>query len=126
MPTRPLRACARPGCPARVSGGYCPACARPTGWSAPGRASAVERGYDWSWHKLRTRILRDEPLCRPCRLRGVLTAAVEVDHIVPLCDGGTHDHDNLRPICRRCHQAKTTRDRYRGRKGPDAFTGQRP
>jgi len=31
----------------------------------------------------------------------------ELDHIVPLVDGGTHDDDNLQTLCTPCHKRKT-------------------
>lgn len=31
----------------------------------------------------------------------------ELDHIVPLIDGGTHDDDNLQTLCTPCHTTKT-------------------
>lgn len=33
----------------------------------------------------------------------------EADHIVPRSLGGTHDLDNLRTLCLRCHRAETAR-----------------
>jgi 5-methylcytosine-specific restriction endonuclease McrA len=32
----------------------------------------------------------------------------ELDHIVPLIDGGSHDFSNLQTLCTPCHQRKTT------------------
>ena len=34
-------------------------------------------------------------------------AAADVDHIVPLADGGTDDEDNLQVLCKCCHGLKT-------------------
>lgn len=31
---------------------------------------------------------------------------LQVDHIVPLCDGGENAKINLRPLCRDCHRDK--------------------
>lgn len=39
-----------------------------------------------------------------------VTAAVEVDHVVPLSKGGADDDDNRQGLCVPCHQAKTARD----------------
>jgi len=56
----------------------------------------------------RERQLATEPYCRDCReLDGIERPAAEVDHIVPLADGGTNDDDNLRSLCRPCHAART-------------------
>ena len=34
----------------------------------------------------------------------------EVDHIIPLEQGGTHDETNLQALCKPCHSAKTARE----------------
>lgn len=34
--------------------------------------------------------------------------ATEVDHIVPLCDGGGDTSDNKQALCHACHVSKTT------------------
>jgi 5-methylcytosine-specific restriction endonuclease McrA len=36
--------------------------------------------------------------------------AWELDHVVPLADGGTHELANLQTLCRPCHRAKTARE----------------
>lgn len=75
---------------------------------------------------------RDRGVCRACRLdtRGLArevrgrgrTARLrklgfkprgslwELDHIVPLIDGGGHDLDNLQTLCVPCHEKKTARE----------------
>ena len=45
-------------------------------------------------------------LCVKCGL-----PAQEADHILPIALGGSHDRQNLQPLCRDCHKAKTTNDR---------------
>jgi len=61
-------------------------------------------GSSYAWRKLRTAILAQEPLCRVCMGKGRVTAASEVDHILPLHMGGVElDAGNCRPICRQCH-----------------------
>ncbi len=50
------------------------------------------------------------------RVRGSLW---EVDHVVPLIDGGPHDLENLQTLCTPCHKRKTAseaRDRAEQRK----------
>jgi hypothetical protein len=34
--------------------------------------------------------------------------ATEIDHILEVANGGTDDIENLQPLCRMCHQAKTS------------------
>ncbi len=103
MPTAPRRPCPRPGCPNLVPP-KCPVhTARP--WEH-GRASSAERGYGAAWRKLRELVLAEEPLCRVCGGR----PSVMADHIVPKTHGGTDDRENLRGICKRCHDTKSGRE----------------
>jgi 5-methylcytosine-specific restriction protein A len=74
------------------------------------RGSAHSRGYGVAWRRLREVVLDAEPLCRECAKRGRATPAKEVDHILPLRDGGTNDRENLQPLCCECHDDKTVRD----------------
>lgn len=74
------------------------------------RGSAHSRGYGASWRKLREAVLDAEPLCRWCSQRGRVTPAQEVDHIIPLRDGGTNELDNLQPLCDLHHRQKTAMD----------------
>lgn len=60
------------------------------------------------WRRIRERVLeRDCYLCQPCKRKGGLTLATEVDHIVNVAQGGTDDETNLQSICGTCHEAKT-------------------
>lgn len=75
------------------------------------RGTAPERGYDWSWRRLRQAYIRDHPLCKHCLEIGRVTAAEEIDHIVPLRQGGARlNRANLQALCRSHHRAKTHRD----------------
>lgn len=60
------------------------------------------RGYDARWRKLRRIVLAESPICNHCG-----APAVDVDHIIPLSRGGTHDRENLQPLCHACHSRKT-------------------
>lgn len=58
-----------------------------------------------SWSRVRRRIMRrDYRRCQLC-----MEPAHEVDHIVPVCLGGTGDDENLRALCKRCHSKETAR-----------------
>lgn len=74
-----------------------------------GRLSAYRRGYDKRWAKIRKLVLAECPLCQDCKDDGLVVAATDVDHIVPLARGGTHDRSNLRPLCHACHSSKTAK-----------------
>lgn len=78
------------------------------------RGSAAARGYDSRWRKLRNRFIREHPLCIHCKAEGRTKEAEEVDHIIPLRQGGARlDPANLQSLCRRCHQRKTARETLR-------------
>lgn len=76
------------------------------------RGTPAERGYDLTWRKVRDAYLRAH---RECELCGA--PANEVDHIMPIRRGGTHDAENLQALCHACHSRKTaTYDNRWGRR----------
>ena len=63
------------------------------------------RGRKWSgraWEEIRQRALRRDGY--RCSIEGCPNTRLEVDHIVPLEEGGTDDLGNLRTLCRYHHQ----------------------
>ena len=57
-----------------------------------------------------------------CRAVWTERHAWELDHIVPLADGGTHELVNMQTLCRPCHRTKTAREaaeRAQRRKWPN-------
>jgi 5-methylcytosine-specific restriction protein A len=106
MPTAAPRACPVQGCPSLVTRERpCPTHPR-RAWATT-RRSATARGYGVFWQGARRAVLMHEPLCRPCTAAGRVSAATEVDHIIPKARGGTDDLDNLQPICDACHARKS-------------------
>jgi len=73
------------------------------------------RWQDRRGRKARAAQLKREPWCEICRDQGIgATPAVEVDHIVPRCEGGSlTDPANLMSLCWDHHQDKTAHDRAR-------------
>ena len=73
------------------------------------RGSSAQRGYGGAWRKARAGFLRSHPLCAECARNNVVTAATDVDHIVP--HGGDQalfwDHGNWQALCHPCHSRKT-------------------
>jgi 5-methylcytosine-specific restriction protein A len=62
-----------------------------------------------AWRLKRQQILLNEPLCRFCKLKGVLRLAEVVDHIEDL-QVAPHlclETENLRPLCTQCHNKRT-------------------
>ena len=76
-------------------------------WS---KVSRHARGYGTAWTKLRQSVMAAEPLCRECKVKGKVTAATELDHIVPKAKGGTDDRSNVQPLCAEHHRAKSLRE----------------
>ena len=54
-----------------------------------------------------TRLLHYNPLCVHCTEAGRVSAAVEVDHVIPLWAGGEDAEHNLQGLCIPCHEAKS-------------------
>ena len=131
MPLRPPRPCTKPGCRALVRGASrCPAHPYPPRERDPEKAKAYDqergsaraRGYDKDWEDVRRAKLTRDPCCEPCEVEGRTTAATEVDHKVPLRDGGARlDPDNLQSICHGHHARKTARE-TRERRGRGSRT----
>ena len=83
------------------------------------RPSAVDRGYNWAWHKARTRYLRTHPLCAMCAKAGYIVAANVVDHIKRHRgdDKLFWDEANWQPLCSPCHN-RSKKQAEQGRGGP--------
>lgn len=82
------------------------------------RSTEQDRLRGDTWMRIRERVLtRDTGLCVACRKLGLVTAAQEVDHIVPLERGGGNGDANLQSLCIPCHQAKSEAERKAGTGG---------
>ncbi|MDI3835105.1 HNH endonuclease [Pseudomonas aeruginosa] len=70
------------------------------------------------WRRKRDLILkRDGYMCQCSECKGVKRIATEVDHIIPLSQGGTDDDSNLMAIAGHpCHARKTARESAASRK----------
>ena len=69
---------------------------------------------------MRNLVLAYEPLCRECKRMGRVTAAEEVDHIVPRSEGGAlYDMSNLQPLCRECHARKSSGEQSQANRTPN-------
>lgn len=86
----------------------CLSCGTPTQGTRCGACAsewAQARDYGAAWQAARDAHLLANPRCNSCR--GVAT---DVDHVVPLRDGGTSGPANLQSLCRGCHRRKTMRE----------------
>lgn len=70
--------------------------------------SSAQRIRGDAWMKLRARILvRDGGMCQCEQCQGMRLTATEVDHCIPLWEGGTDHEANLQAINTDCHKRKT-------------------
>ena len=67
-----------------------------------GRPSASRRGYGGEWRKRRVAFLATHPTCDDCD-----QPATEVDHRIPLSQGGLDEPSNYSTKCKECHSRKT-------------------
>lgn len=77
------------------------------------REGATERTRGGRWARMRAKWLRAHPLCCMCQAEGYVTAADEVDHVVPLWEGGKDDPSNFQSLCRPHHKAKSAEEAKR-------------
>ncbi len=104
MPSAPPRICARCRRPA-PAGARCPCTPAWENSRHPGNSHRTQRN--------RRQQLRDQPFCQA---PGCNRLADEVDHIIPLAEGGDrYDPANLQSLCRDHHKQKTTADALRGK-----------
>ena len=66
------------------------------------RESPSRRGYGRAWQRTRLVKLALDPFCADCG-----EPATEVDHVIALARGGSHDPANLMSLCKSCHARKT-------------------
>lgn len=51
------------------------------------------------------------PLCVTCESKGITKLAQELDHKIPLHQGGSDDPSNWQGLCRECHADKSITER---------------
>jgi RNA-directed DNA polymerase len=55
-------------------------------------------------------LTKQKGICLWCKRRFYWNDIMEVDHIIPLLNGGMHTMDNLQLLHRHCHDSKTALD----------------
>lgn len=104
------RPCLVSGCPGMAKAGQSrcqPHLAQVNRNKARRRASAAGDG---AASRARTNLNRmGHGYCRICAV-GFPSHMLEVDHTVPLIDGGTDYGDNIQALCHGCHVEKTTNE----------------
>ncbi len=72
----------------------------------PNRQATSTKRRRVSNHQSREVAARQSFRCAACK--GMLTSDWEIDHVIPLHRGGTHDLSNFAALHRRCHQMKNS------------------
>jgi len=114
MALNPMKPCGAPGCGALVRGArYCSLhehlAETLTRAHDTRRGSSSQRGYSYRWQQARKSYLSKHPLCAECERSGWITAATDLDHVIP------HKGDkaafwvraNWQGLCHSCHSRKT-------------------
>ena len=84
-----------------LTGPRCAQCTRTKRRSTNAARVAATGGSGWAWSRTRRAVLeRDGYRCVLC---GAWALLLDIDHIVPLAEGGTSDMANLRTLCATCH-----------------------
>jgi len=68
------------------------------------RPSPAKRGYDRAWRDKRSAFLSFNYICSGCG-----GEATEVDHVIPLRQGGADELSNWSAKCKSCHSRKTAK-----------------
>lgn len=77
----------------------------------PERGKRVKLYHSKKWLMTRKAVLARDPICTDGTVCGGKRLSSEVDHIVPLSQGGAeYDLANLRGICSGCHALKSGRE----------------
>ena len=81
-------------------GSVCPKCG-----AGEKSRNTTQHGYDNTWRLLSERVRTEFPLCQMCADKGIVTAASEVHHIVPIDEAPwlRLERSNLMSVCADCH-----------------------
>jgi 5-methylcytosine-specific restriction protein A len=77
----------------------------------------IPRLRGWKLAKARKQLFDEQPLCVMCLKKGIVNAATQRDHIVPLAEGGADTSENTQGLCQNCHKLKTAEESKRGMLG---------
>jgi 5-methylcytosine-specific restriction protein A len=112
MPSSAPKPCTHPGCGKLVRDGTnrCDSHKRQD-WNK--KPDAPKRITGRRLQAEREALLRANPLCVRCQLKGVVRLATQRDHIVPLGEGGQDVRPNTQGLCDDCHAEKSLAERVR-------------
>ena len=70
-----------------------------------------------AWRKVRLQYKKKNPLCENCERHDILKEGRDVDHIIPMKQGGDKlSYSNLQTLCRSCHNRKSAKDYHKYKK----------
>jgi len=84
--------------------------------------NSAARGYGSRWRKVRLDGLKNEPLCRECKAKGITKAATDRDHIKPVRgkdDPLFWEPSNHQSLCHECHSRKTMNETHQKMRKPE-------
>lgn len=85
------------------------------------KAGSTPRIRGGKWQRMRNAaLLAGQAACAKC---GRVHPSNQIDHVVPLEQGGSNDPANLQVLCVECHQAKTAAE-AQARAGRNVVTGE--
>ena len=58
------------------------------------------------WEERRKQFIEQKPFCEECLSDYNDGVILQVHHIIPISNGGSHKPDNLKVLCKSCHQSK--------------------
>lgn len=108
----PASYCLVPRCPEMAAvRGRCPQHAKALDKSLKSKPASQRHIYTTKrWKTMRRQVLSEQ---RWCATLGCPNLATQVDHIVPVAQGGaSFDRSNLQGLCPRCHARKTARETW--------------
>lgn len=105
-----VKVCAQPGCPELSEQTYCTTHTSPA-WQTSTRRERTVSGWEQQRRAKRI-LLRDHCICHVCHTG----AADQVDHVIPLSEGGADTDSNLAAIhAEPCHREKTQAEAARAK-----------
>jgi 5-methylcytosine-specific restriction protein A len=70
-------------------------------------APPMQRVTGRALQRIRRQHLQQQPLCVRCKSKGRIAAATQIDHEIPLWNGGADTDSNRQGLCDDCHREKT-------------------
>lgn len=82
-------------------------------WESKPNKKTWSNNFDFyvsrEWRAMSKQVRQEEPFCKICESKGIVTLTEVADHIVSIKNGGAKlDRSNLQGLCRPCNNAKRT------------------